>query len=629
MRQLRKKPYLILILAILNIILFSTIFSKVSAAENEIDNDMSIEKFKQVYGNKIASYNYGLSPKFARLQVIPASFNLKDENDFEVESQGSEGLCWAFAALGSLRTHLALKNGVNYNFSEWHMNYLTSNLYSQYGGLRELGDGGSFRNALSYYRYNNGPVFEEDCPYRSTTSTSQDTLNGLDSLKPKIYVHETIKFPVVYKVRQTDGSTKSYNKVNMSISNAISDTEVLEVRNLIKQHIIENGGVDSGINNGADFRNNYNYYNTKGITASHDITIIGWDDNYKKTNFKSKDKNGNYVTPSKDGAYLIMNSWGEDWGNNGLGWVSYEDSTIEQAVYGYLSADTTPNYVTYTFSNISSYNKMKEAIIKQFTPNQAQYSAKEKVLIDNEVMKLTPSQKKIQVLDIVINEMTSLDMSNCNLSQSDFEMIAKASNAKYPKLETLNFKGNHISNVNNSILNYFSAKDTMNFENQTFTVTSNQYSTQEYSNIFIQAKINGNAFYSEDGFAFTGCTEKTDGKGVTLMADTAIIKINSGIAQGTKMTVNRSKTYKKGDIDGNVPVNLMDLLKLRRYIANKKRTQKITEWELSEEEKSRADVHEEGKEEINLMDVLVLRRYIAADKSETVKQNHPNWYWED
>ena len=73
---------------------------------------------------------------------------------------------------------------------------------------------------------------------------------------------------------------------------------------------------------------NYNkengaYYQDGTKTTNHAVTIIGWDDNYSKENFIKK--------PSNDGAWLIKNSWGKSWGNEGCFWVSYEDTSLNNA----------------------------------------------------------------------------------------------------------------------------------------------------------------------------------------------------------------------------------------------------------------------------------------------------------
>ncbi len=56
-------------------------------------------------------------------------------------------------------------------------------------------------------------------------------------------------------------------------------------------------------------------------TINHMMTIVGYDDNYPKENFKS--------TPSRDGAFLVQNSWGTDyWNGTGFFWISYDDAMM-------------------------------------------------------------------------------------------------------------------------------------------------------------------------------------------------------------------------------------------------------------------------------------------------------------
>lgn len=53
------------------------------------------------------------------------------------------------------------------------------------------------------------------------------------------------------------------------------------------------------LSNGEVYRVSSNRY-----TGGHAVVVIGYDD--------------------RRGAYKILNSWGEDWGDNGYGWIAYE-----------------------------------------------------------------------------------------------------------------------------------------------------------------------------------------------------------------------------------------------------------------------------------------------------------------
>lgn len=56
--------------------------------------------------------------------------------------------------------------------------------------------------------------------------------------------------------------------------------------------------------------------------GSHVVCIIGWDDNYKASNFNQD------FLPKSNGAFLAKNSWGTWNGYDGYVWISYEDETM-------------------------------------------------------------------------------------------------------------------------------------------------------------------------------------------------------------------------------------------------------------------------------------------------------------
>ena len=96
----------------------------------------------------------------------------------------------------------------------------------------------------------------------------------------------------------------------------------------IKQAILKYGAVEATefSTTGMLFFNkttNAQYYYGIKVDPNHSICIVGWDDNYPKENFVK--------TPAGDGAFIVQNSWGSEWGDNGYFYISYYDETLATA----------------------------------------------------------------------------------------------------------------------------------------------------------------------------------------------------------------------------------------------------------------------------------------------------------
>lgn len=74
-----------------------------------------------------------------------------------------------------------------------------------------------------------------------------------------------------------------------------------------------------------------------GTEGGHCMTIVGYNDDLWI------DVNGNgRVDPGERGAFLVANSWGPEWGNNGFIWISYDAFLTNSAVAGGPSSGRVP-----------------------------------------------------------------------------------------------------------------------------------------------------------------------------------------------------------------------------------------------------------------------------------------------
>lgn len=262
------------------------------------------------------------------------SFNLQDDIDFEIKDQMNTNECWAFVTTNILETNVAKTRNKKILLSPRHIDYATSRTFlngvNSNGFNRELGFG-NYYVSLAYCTNGQGPVLEEQMPFEDNADKIE--LNQIN-IKPALKVEDYVAFANIYK--NYSGGTVSYTDGG---STQYTESEVNTVRNLIKNHIKTYGSVTAYtyLNNDlTDYIGTtggvvayYNNDNTKQF--NHGITIIGWNDNFPKEYFKEGRR------PSKDGAYLVLNT--SISGNDILSLmaVSYEDVWIEYQCFGVVS----------------------------------------------------------------------------------------------------------------------------------------------------------------------------------------------------------------------------------------------------------------------------------------------------
>lgn len=406
MRKSVKIIAIILLLCVLNLLANQKVFANnIADLLQEKEYSEEFKKWQQLtdeektkvimprkYDIKNSETEYKKQIHFTRMlgSGLSSRYSLKDtiSNNLSIRNQQNTTSCWAFAALSSLETNIALsnyKNNVNiskvYDFSERHMNYSTSQSFlnsvnNPMGYNRNVKDGGAWYAAESYLINGSGAIAENEMPFENNE-------NLID----------------INEIQNKTVSSQVYDIVYFEDATYKTGEEKARVMDQIKQHIKNYGSVFSSIHGNSSNSSSFPCYNNDTGAkycsnsflheADHAISIIGWDDNYSIDNFQEDEK------PSSKGAWIIRNSWGEreeytltetkeeiynsnqsicnanGWtepsqipneviesngytiegnmvykpiGDNGLMYISYEDCNIYAELYGIEKATDTVNY---------------------------------------------------------------------------------------------------------------------------------------------------------------------------------------------------------------------------------------------------------------------------------------------
>lgn len=249
----------------------------------------------------------------ATYALYPGTYNANEEGFVtDVKNQRNTSLCWAFSLASNLETSLLTRGQKYYDLSEEQLAYFWANRVND--PLGNTPNDKITRTQSNYHGTGNGRVAsfflstwsgmttEEKVPFQSSAVTWPDSL----AYDTSAYMEDAIFSQ--YTVERTKQLLMEYNSVSAMI------------------YMLDN----------------YYYPDTASYSCpqsglvNHAVTIVGWDDTYSKENFPSASGVKN------DGAWIVKNSYGKNWGKNGYFYLSYEDQSITNLVSN--TASTSEEY---------------------------------------------------------------------------------------------------------------------------------------------------------------------------------------------------------------------------------------------------------------------------------------------
>ena len=247
-----------------------------------IEDVAAIFGFSNTLVSEGAKRKIELSSEKASPLVLPAAFDLREEGRIApVMNQGTESTCWAHASIAAFESFIRPEDNSTFD---------PKDMVDNRGYAFKGRTGGDYSQALAYLLSWKGPVSSgtnENGKKYHLSEAQFFTADDIDAIKLAIY--------------KNGGVTSSIYSDSASTGSMLS----------------------SPYYNG--LKNAYCYTGTE--EPNHDIVIIGWDDDRPASDFGGKARG--------KGAFICQNSWGEDFGDNGVFYVSYYDSNIGSQAVSY------------------------------------------------------------------------------------------------------------------------------------------------------------------------------------------------------------------------------------------------------------------------------------------------------
>ena len=230
-----------------------------------------------------------------------------------VRNQYAWGTCWAFATMGIMESSLIQQGLVTQNgidLSERHLAYFAHHTGND--ALDNANGDTITTTPDSFYLENGGNIMKSTSALMNWQGAAQETAYPYQTEYTQV-LPENLERTAA---QDADAIIKNCYFVN---TEANDEASIQAVKALIKEYGIVMWSYydDDACYNSAT---KAYYNNSVSKQTNHAITVVGWDDNFSASNFNT--------APSANGAWIVRNSWGTSFGEQGYFYISYEDTSL-------------------------------------------------------------------------------------------------------------------------------------------------------------------------------------------------------------------------------------------------------------------------------------------------------------
>jgi C1A family cysteine protease len=269
---------------------------------------------------------------------LPRKFDLREEGGVTpAGDQMNYNVCWAFTSMGSLESIYLRTTGNALDLSELHIANAAYNDSQPFDG--SVSDGGYDNHSVAVLARWDGPVLQSDIPGGGMPSGPASAYSDRLHLENAYFL--AFQFLENFQ-RSTD-----------------------DVR---KRLIYEYGGISVGLKVETASENSpyYNkdtnawYFNGRETRPDHAVLLVGWDDDFPRTNFRADNM------PGGNGAWLAKNSWGQEFGDDGFFWISYEDLGVGDGT-AFIAGESDNYDINYGYDHLGWCNSIGQDYPQSYT----------------------------------------------------------------------------------------------------------------------------------------------------------------------------------------------------------------------------------------------------------------------